>query len=80
MLEGCCEAVLKRRGVSLSCLTPALVAPSVVFVSKMIVRVGLFTFKDHKNFVLIFLLTIGNRCVRKFGWYLVLARLFYFDI
>ena len=29
----------------------------------------LFTFKDHKNFVLNFLLTIGNRCVRKFRWY-----------
>ena len=31
--------------------------------------VVLFTIKDHKNFVLNFLLTIGNRCVRKFLWY-----------
>ena len=48
----------------LSCLTPALVAPSIVFISKMIIGVGLFTFKDHKNFVLNFWLRIGNRCVR----------------
>src|SRR5687767_6462648 len=48
----------------LSCLTPALVAPSIVFISKMIIGVGLFTFKDHKNFLLNFWLRIGNRCVR----------------
>jgi hypothetical protein len=49
-------------------LPPALVAPSVVFVSKMNMGIGLFTFKDHKIFVLNFLLTIGNRCVRKCWW------------
>ena len=48
----------------LSCLTPALVAPSIVFISKIIIGVGLFTFKDHKNFVLNIWLRIGNRCVR----------------
>ena len=64
----------------LSCLTPALVASFCGFTSKMVMGVLLFTFKDHKNFVLNFLLTIGNRCVRKLRWYLVVAYLFYFDI
>ena len=69
-LEGCSEAVCKRRGVSLSCLTPALVASCLGFTSKMVMGVLLFTFKDHKIFVLNFLLTIGNRCVRKLRWLL----------
>src|SRR5688500_7592976 len=69
MLEGCSEAVLKRCGVSLSCLTPALVASFCGLTSKIVMGVLLFTFKDHKKFVLNFLLTFRNRCVRKFWWY-----------
>ena len=66
--SGCPEAERSRMSPLLSCLTPALVAPFVVFVSKMMIGIGLFTFKNHKIFVLNFLLTMGNRCVRKYGW------------
>ena len=55
-------------------LTPALVASFFGLTSKRVMGVLLFTIKDHKNFVLNFLLTIGNRCVGNFGgtmmsWY-----------
>ena len=53
----------------LSCLTPALVASFCDLTSKMIMGNLPFTIKDHKKFLLNFLLTIGNRCVRKFRWY-----------
>jgi hypothetical protein len=66
--SGCPMAARSRMSPLLSCTTPALVAPSVVFVSKVIIGVGLFTFKDHKNFVLNFWLRICNRCVRKCRW------------
>jgi hypothetical protein len=63
-LAGWDEAVLKRRGVSLSCTTPALVASCFGFASKMVMGVLLFTFKDHKNFVLKFWLKMSKGFVR----------------
>jgi hypothetical protein len=64
----------------LSCLTPALVTSFCGLTSKMVMGVLLFTFKDHKKFILNFLLTIGNRCVGNTGGYLVVTHLFYCDI
>ena len=39
--------------------------PPVNAYSKMVIGVWLFTFKEHKIFVLNIWLRIGNRCVRK---------------
>jgi len=63
----------------LSCITPALVASCFGFASKIVMGVLLFTFKDHKIFVLNFLLTFRNRCVGNTGGDSLLAYLFYCD-
>ena len=58
-----------RMSPLLSCITPALVASFPGLTSKIVIGVLLFTFKDHKNFLLNFLLTLRNRCVRKYRWF-----------
>jgi hypothetical protein len=60
----------RRKVVALSCTTPRWSSSCLSFTSKIVMGVVLFTFKDHKKFVLNFLLTFRNRCVRKFRWYL----------